>query len=231
MDPGEAVRLFQVVLSGAQTPAGAAWSTLRTQEDCLLHFRKARPGKSRLNGLPAARPIEGSQAKAKALFLTRHSSPRSLASSTGNQGEEAAAGNGRGLKKHEKPEPPLSGGSGRNFGIRGELPARFAPASAAIAATVAAAAATAAERPLLARAGFVDIDLAAAEIGAVQRIDGALGFLVIRHFDEGEAAAAARVAVGDDAHPVNGPVILKQPPNGFLARVETQVSNENILHF
>jgi len=60
--------LFQVVLSGAQTPAGAAWSTLRTQEDCRLHFRKARPGKSRLNGLPAARPIAGSQAEAKPLF-------------------------------------------------------------------------------------------------------------------------------------------------------------------
>jgi hypothetical protein len=42
MDPGEAVRMCQVVLSGAQTPAGAAWSTLRTQEDCRLHFRKAR---------------------------------------------------------------------------------------------------------------------------------------------------------------------------------------------
>jgi len=84
-------------------------------------FPQGAPRQIPAQRLAGSAPHRGLASRSQAAFLTRHSSPRSLASSTGNQGEEAAAGNGRGLKKHEKPEPPLSGGSGRNFGIRGRV--------------------------------------------------------------------------------------------------------------
>src|SRR6185437_7158213 len=76
----------------------------------------------------------------------------------------------------------------------------------ASAATTAAAAAAAAEAATSAaaaftrshRTSFVDRHRTSAVVGAVELADSFLSFIVIRHFDETEAFAAAGVAIGDD---------------------------------
>src|SRR5262249_29057649 len=88
--------------------------------------------------------------------------------------------------------------------------ARAGPAAPAAAATAeATAAASAAAAPVTAAPGsgsfgFLDLDGAAVEVGAVEAADGLLGFLRRRHFDEAEAARATGVPVGHDACGLDG---------------------------
>src|SRR5947209_2315387 len=72
------------------------------------------------------------------------------------------------------------------------------PAAATTATTAAAVAATTTTAAaLLTRTGLVDGEGPAAEHGAVDGVDGLLGFVVVAHFHEAEAARTAGVAVHD----------------------------------
>src|SRR5215510_11398460 len=92
-----------------------------------------------------------------------------------------------GMAADYRPEPKW-GESGSVVRVLAGLPA---------AATAAAAPVTAA--PGSGSFGFLDLDGAAVEVGAVEAADGLLGFLRCRHFDEAEAARATGVPVSHDA--------------------------------
>jgi hypothetical protein len=90
------------------------------------------------------------------------------------------------------------------------LPATTTAAAATAAAEAAAAATTTAATPTtaaeaattttatrLTRLGLVDRQLTAIKLGAVHRVDGGPGLVIVAHLDEPEAAAAARVAIGN----------------------------------
>jgi hypothetical protein len=117
------------------------------------------------------------------------------------------------------------------------LPARLAPpvstaaATAAKPAAVTAPASTAAtaEGALFARPRFVYVQLAGPKISTIQRIDRALGFLIVAHLDESKAARAAGFTVRNDADAIHGPIRLKQATHGVFARAEAQIANEYIL--
>jgi hypothetical protein len=69
--------------------------------------------------------------------------------------------------------------------------------AAAVTATAAATAATTAAETFL-RSRFVDRQRAAAELLAVERIDGCFGFAVGRHFNKAKPFALAGLAIADD---------------------------------
>jgi hypothetical protein len=69
------------------------------------------------------------------------------------------------------------------------------PTAAAASAPSATATPSAA---ILTGAGFIDGQGAAAVLLTVEGLNGGIGFSVVRHFDEPEALAAARVPVIDD---------------------------------
>jgi hypothetical protein len=128
------------------------------------------------------------------------------------------------------------------------LPARFArrarraaiilvresAAATAAAGTTAAAAAAAARTSSTAfglGARFVHLQVAAAEIFAVERGDGLGGFVVIRHFNESETAGAAGLAVHYDVNARDLTEGLKQRLQIALGGLKTHISNKQILHF
>src|SRR5215210_5163879 len=110
------------------------------------------------------------------------------------------------------------------MGLVAAAPATVASATAATATAVAAAAAAAATTAVAAAAaaaataagtvltgpGFVDGEGPAAVLLAVERGDGRLGLVIVRHFDEPEALAAAGVPVVDDLGGDDLPVLTKQ---------------------
>ena len=55
-----------------------------------------------------------------------------------------------------------------------------------------------------------------AEVGPVEGADGVLCGARVLHLDEGEAARAAGLAVGDDGHRVHGAVLLEEGPELVL---------------
>src|SRR5665647_3181527 len=73
-------------------------------------------------------------------------------------------------------------------------------AAAAAAAESASAAAAAAGRPGL---SFVDLEVAALEVLAVEAFDSLDGLFPVRHLDEAEPARLAAHLVGDDGRPVS----------------------------
>src|SRR5205823_1676207 len=68
-------------------------------------------------------------------------------------------------------------------------------ATTTVAAATTAAAATAA---LFAGTGFIDGEGPAIVLLSVEGLDGSLGFVVVRHFDEAKALGPAGVAIVDD---------------------------------
>jgi hypothetical protein len=83
-----------------------------------------------------------------------------------------------------------------------------APGSAATTGAIPTEAA-AATTALLARTGFVHIQLPAIELSAIQGSDRLIAFPIIRHLDEPKASRLPRVAIGDDADTLNGAVTFK----------------------
>src|SRR5579871_570931 len=85
------------------------------------------------------------------------------------------------------------------------------PAASATTAAIPAAIAAAALAPWPVRLGtrFVYGQIAAAEVGAVQCFHRLAGRIVIRHLHKGEASRLSGVAVRNDAHPVDGAILLK----------------------
>lgn len=76
--------------------------------------------------------------------------------------------------------------------------------------------------------GFVDIQRTAVQVPAVKTVYGGGPFRVYAHFDEGEAASLARVAIGDDIHPIDRAIFFKQRANGTLSGAEAKVTDKNI---
>lgn len=108
------------------------------------------------------------------------------------------------------------------------LPA-IAATTATAAATVAttATAATAARTSAAAGAGlvlsFVDAELPATHIVAVQALNGT-GCIGLAHFNEPETARASRFAIGRQRHGLNGSVLREQCANVRLAGAERQIA-------
>jgi hypothetical protein len=80
-------------------------------------------------------------------------------------------------------------------------PTATAAATTTVPTTTAAAAAT-----LFARTSLIDGESAATVLVTVERLNGGLGFGVVRHFDKAKTLAAARVAIVDDLCRNNLPV-------------------------
>ena len=78
--------------------------------------------------------------------------------------------------------------------------------------------------------GFVDVDRAATQVGAVQAVNSGIGFRRIAHLDKGEAAGAARVTVRHQTDALHGAVRLKRAANTFLGSAEIQISYEHFFH-
>src|SRR3972149_8233653 len=117
-----------------------------------------------------------------------------------------------------RPTPPEYG-DGAQPRTKVDLPA---PAAAAAAAAAAATVALG--------SGFVDVQRATAELGAVDAADSRLGGGGVRHLDEGEAARAAGGAVGDDAGAIHLAVSRKDVAELLLGDVERTITNVNLSH-
>jgi hypothetical protein len=102
---------------------------------------------------------------------------------------------------------------------RSAAAASTAPAAAtgtsATAATGTSAAATAAATL---RAGFVDIERASIQIGAVESCDRLIRLGAIRHFDERKAARTAGIPIGHHADAFHVTVRLEKRPHGRFSR-------------
>jgi hypothetical protein len=112
------------------------------------------------------------------------------------------------------------------------LPAGLSPltrstTTAAAASTTAAAATGSAATPAAGtsataaatlRAGFIDVERASIQIGAVESCDRLVRLGAIRHFDEGKAARTARIPIGHHADAFHVPVRLEKRPHGRFSR-------------
>ncbi len=104
-------------------------------------------------------------------------------------------------------------------------------AAATIAATATAVAAAAAAGELTARAAgfhgarFVDGQVAAVVVLAVQSVDGALAFFAAAHGNKAEATGAVRLAVHDQAGVGDGAVLGEEFAKVLLGGLEGKISH------
>jgi hypothetical protein len=89
--------------------------------------------------------------------------------------------------------------------------------TAAIAASTTAAATT---RPIGLGTSFVDSEIPASQVGAIQSFHCLVRRLIIGHLDEGEASGLSAVAVGNDADPVNWAIRLEHAAYLIFSRIE-----------
>ena len=128
-------------------------------------------------------------------------------------------------------------GHGKNL-VPAKLPARLAARSAvatatrSTATTAAKTATTAgsAATTSLARAGLIDVDLTAPDIGRVERRNGTLRFPVIGHFHKTEATGTTGVTIRNQANALHRTVSFEQAANTRFRCAEIQIAYENILH-
>src|SRR5207253_2262928 len=97
------------------------------------------------------------------------------------------------------------------------------------AVAAAAPSATAAAAALLARTRLVDRQGAAAVGRPVQRVDGGLRLVVVRHLDEPEAPAPPAELVDDDLAARDRPVSLEQLHEIIAGGVVWQVADVDVL--
>jgi hypothetical protein len=90
--------------------------------------------------------------------------------------------------------------------------------------TACAAAAVSACRAL-ALLCLIDLERAALEVGAIERLHGATG-IRIRHFDETEAAQAPGLAVGDQGNLIDGAVLCEKSTDAIVGCREGKISNK-----
>src|ERR1700722_510510 len=81
---------------------------------------------------------------------------------------------------------------------------------------------------LLARACFVHAEVAAMQIAAIERRDGAGCFIAIRHLDKGEATRLAGIAITHDVDSFHGPEFIKCRLQVFLRCFIGKISYINI---
>ena len=103
-------------------------------------------------------------------------------------------------------------------------------AATTTATAVSTSAAKAAAATLRFGPGLIDIERAAAEIGTVQRGDGAICFRGIRHFDECKAARPAGVAVRYQVHSFDTSVWFEERSNRRFRCSEIQIANKDVFH-
>jgi hypothetical protein len=101
-----------------------------------------------------------------------------------------------------------------------------AATTAAVAATIASAAAAPAEFRF--RPRFVHDERASAHVCSVELLDGRLCILFGLHFNEREAARAARGVVAHDAHRFNGARLPEQILELVLPSAEWEIPNEQL---
>jgi hypothetical protein len=91
------------------------------------------------------------------------------------------------------------------------------PAAAGASATAATGTHSASTATTL-RAGFIDIERASIQIGAVESCDSLVRLGAIRHFDERKAARTARIPIGHHADTFHVPIRLEERPYGRFSR-------------
>jgi hypothetical protein len=105
---------------------------------------------------------------------------------------------------------------------------------ASVAARATSTAATTAAKPASAAAAstgaffilrLVDLESAAIEIGAIQRLNGS-GGIGLRHLYEAKAARPTRVTVGDQRDLLDGPVVGKKGTHRLIGRGEREIANK-----
>ena len=77
---------------------------------------------------------------------------------------------------------------------------------------------------------LVHNQVAPGQVGAIQRGNGLLGLVRVHHFDEREAARAARVAVLDQKNRVDLAVGFKRRPDFVFGRGEIEIADVESLH-
>jgi len=78
--------------------------------------------------------------------------------------------------------------------------------------------------------GFIDIEGAPIQFSTIEGGDCTLGLGIIRHFDEGEPARAAGIAIGNDIDTFYVPVGLEERTDGRFGGGKSQIADEYILH-
>ncbi len=123
----------------------------------------------------------------------------------------------------------------RREGARGRSRARPAnglaapPAPLGACCLVAATAAAATTAAAVAVLGFVDLDVAAAEVGAVEGADGVLGGTLLRHLHDSEAARAAGLAVRDHGYGLDRAMPTEEILEIRLGAIEGKVADVKFL--
>jgi hypothetical protein len=105
-----------------------------------------------------------------------------------------------------------------------------AEVTAAAAAKFAAAKAAAPGRPLAAGPSLVDVEITAAVRRSVQLLDRLIGFLIVWHFHEAKASWTPRLAVRDQANPVDRPELFEELTHFVFRSLVIQIPNKDVLH-
>jgi hypothetical protein len=104
-------------------------------------------------------------------------------------------------------------------------------AAAAAITTASSATSTAPAATLSLRPGFIDHEVPAAEILAVQRVDGAVGVFVTLHFHEGKAAGLSREAITNEIDTRGSYANLCEPFLQLLfRRGKRKIADVELLH-
>ena len=106
---------------------------------------------------------------------------------------------------------------------------RWLPTAGAAPTAIAASASTGAAT-LGFGTGFVHVERAASQLGAIEGSDCFITLFGVRHFYETETAGAACVAVGHDADAIHLAVGFEEAAQFFFARIEVEVPNKNVFH-
>jgi hypothetical protein len=128
-----------------------------------------------------------------------------------------------------------------SFKLESRLPAGFFAATAATATataitaaaagtTAAATIAATAAAALFTRTGFVYVHLATVHFTAIKSLNCILGFIAVRHFDEGKTTGLTGFTVTDKAHTLNGAKGTKSLFQFIFSCLIGKVANKNIRH-
>jgi hypothetical protein len=89
---------------------------------------------------------------------------------------------------------------------------------------------TATAAPIHFRTRFVDVQSPAAQLAAIERSNGLLGFIVVRHLHERKTPRSARIPVRHDTDAFHCPVDIKKSPYLFFTGAKRQIPYKNLFH-
>jgi hypothetical protein len=114
--------------------------------------------------------------------------------------------------------------------LQNDVSSAVLPATATTSATAAArAATTAAAASALTLLRFIDAQRPAPHVLPVQGLDGSL-CVRARHFDEAEAAWAARLTIVDQRNRLHGAMLFEQRAHVVLGRRKREIANIDFRH-